>query len=262
MTIMYADMGWARRIKHAIETNQFMFACQPIAHTQSLVVSSYEVLLRLRDENDVFVMPAGFLPSAERFGLMLDIDRWIITHAIAALGQLRRTNPHLRYSVNLSAKAVCDGGILGTIKEALGRYGVDPAAITFEITETVAIGHMGMAVEFLEQLRALGCFTALDDFGVGYSSFSYLKDLPVDYVKIDGSFVKDVGENALHRAMVKSMNEVAHAIGKQTVAEFVESAESLGVLREIGVDYVQGYHIGMPMVVDVPGAAETEARLN
>jgi diguanylate cyclase (GGDEF)-like protein/PAS domain S-box-containing protein len=261
MTIMYADMGWARRIKHAIETNQFMFACQPIAHTQSLVVSSYEVLLRLRDENDVFVMPAGFLPSAERFGLMLDIDRWIINHAIAALGALRRTNPHLRYSVNLSSKAVCDGGILDTIKEALGRYGVDPAAITFEITETVAIGNMGMAVQFLEQLRALGCFTALDDFGVGYSSFAYLKDLPVDYVKIDGSFVKDVGENVLHRAMVKSMNEVAHAIGKQTVAEFVESAESLGVLREIGVDYVQGYHIGMPMVVDVPDSNDAGARV-
>jgi EAL domain-containing protein (putative c-di-GMP-specific phosphodiesterase class I) len=152
--------------------------------------------------------------------------------------------------VNLSAKAVCDTGILATIKEEFGRHAIDPSALTFEITENIAIGNMAVAVRFLEQLRALGCSTALDDFGVGYSSFAYLKDLPVDYVKIDGSFVKDIETNALHRAMVKSMNEVAHAIGKHTVAEFVETEQGLAILREIGVDFVQGYHVGKPLIVD------------
>lgn len=251
MASMYADMGWARRIKDAIENNHFVLACQPIVHTSTLMVSSYEVLLRMRDENDVFIMPAGFLPSAERFGLMLDIDRWVIVHAIEALGALRKETPNLRYSINLSAKAVCDTTILTVIKEALTRYDVEPSSVTFEITETVAIGNMSTAVDFLEQLRALGCFTALDDFGVGYSSFAYLKDLPVDYVKIDGSFVKNIETNALHRAMVKSMNEISHAIGKKTVAEFVENERSLALLREMGVDYVQGYHIGKPLVVDM-----------
>ncbi len=252
MTSMHADMGWARRIKQAIENDRFVLACQPIAYTSTLIVSSYEVLLRLRDEKGEFVMPAGFLPSAERFGLMLDIDRWVIEQAIASLSALRKNNPLLRYSVNLSAKAVCDATILGVIKELLVRYNVEPSAITFEITENVAIGNMGLAVQFMEQLRALGCFIALDDFGVGYSSFAYLKDLPVDYVKIDGSFVKNIETNALHRAMVKSMNEVAHAVGKKTVAEFVESEGCLVMLRDIGVDCVQGYHIGKPMVVEVP----------
>lgn len=252
MASMHADMGWARRIKQAIENDRFVLACQPIAYTGTLIVTSYEVLLRLRNENDEFVIPAGFLPSAERFGLMLDIDRWVIEHAIAALAELRKTSPQLRYSVNLSAKAVCDASILGVIKELLVRYNVEPSAITFEITENVAIGNMNLAVQFMEQLRALGCFTALDDFGVGYSSFAYLKDLPVDYVKIDGSFVKNIETNVLHRAMVKSMNEVAHAVGKKTVAEFVESEGCLQMLREIGVDCVQGYHIGKPLIVEAP----------
>jgi EAL domain-containing protein (putative c-di-GMP-specific phosphodiesterase class I) len=182
---------------------------------------------------------------------MLDIDRWVIRRSIAALAHLRRDHPHVRYSVNLSAKAVCDTAILATIKEEFGRHAIDPSALTFEITENVAIGNMAVAVRFLEQLRTLGCSTALDDFGVGYSSFAYLKDLPVDYVKIDGSFVKDIESNALHRAMVKSMNDIAHAIGKRTVAEFVESEHSLELLREFGVDFVQGYHIGKPLIVEL-----------
>ena len=251
MTSMHADMGWARRIKEAIETDQFVLVCQPIVFTDTLSVSSYEVLLRLRGANEEFVMPAGFLPSAERFGLMLDIDRWVIEHALASLAALHKHSPLLRYSVNLSAMAVCDVGILGFIKELLVRFGVAPSAITFEITENVAIGNMKVAVQFMEQLRVLGCCTALDDFGVGYSSYAYLKDLPVDYVKIDGSFVKNIETNALHRAMVKSMNEVAHAVGKKTVAECVESERCLVMLREIGVDCVQGYHVGKPLVVEV-----------
>lgn len=252
MTSMHADMGWARRIKQAIETDRFVLACQPIVYTDTLIVSSYEVLLRLRGERDELVMPAGFLPSAERFGLMLEIDRWVIEHAVASLASLRKNTPLLRYSVNLSAKAVCDAGLLSFIKELLVRHSVEPDAITFEITENVAIGNLSTAVQFMEQLRALGCLTALDDFGVGYSSFAYLKDLPVDYVKIDGSFVKNIETNALHRAMVKSMNEVTHAVGKKTVAEFVENEPSLVLLREIGVDCAQGYHIGKPKVIEVP----------
>ncbi len=247
MTSMREDMGWAKRIKRAIEYDQFVFACQPIMDVKSNKIFSYEVLLRMQDAKEKNILPAGFLPSAERFGLILDIDRWIIRNSIAELGRLRCNGLDIFYSINLSAKAVCDEETLSIITEAIEVNNVDPRAITFEITENTAIDNFDTAIVFLEALHNLGCFTALDDFGVGYSSFAYLKDLPVDYVKIDGSFVKNIESDALNMAMVKSMNEVAHAVGRKTVAEFVENKQGLEILRDIGVDYVQGYHIGKPL---------------
>lgn len=248
MDTMFADMGWARTIKQSIENDRFRFALQPIVDIHSRRPVSHEVLLRMQDEEDEVIMPAGFMPSAERFGLVLDIDRWVVTHAIEQLGALPGPgDTHL--SINLSAMSVGDEEILNQITETLRRTGIDPARICFEITETVAIADVGAAAEFMRHLRALGCKTALDDFGVGYCSFAYLKDLPVDYVKIDGSFVRDIGKDALQLAMVKSMNEIAHAMGKWTVAEFVETERVLDMLRAIGVDYVQGYLTGRPELV-------------
>jgi diguanylate cyclase (GGDEF)-like protein/PAS domain S-box-containing protein len=249
MTTMSEDMGWARRIKDAIEQGHFRLSSQPIMDLKTGNSHHREVLLRMQDEDGHIILPAGFLPSAERFGLMRGIDRWVVNHAVENLARQLKSNPHTHYSINLSAESIGDATMLETITAVLQRHDVPPTAVTFEITETVAIAHLGTAVEFLSRLRNLGCQTALDDFGVGYSSFAYLKDLPVDYVKIDGSFVRDIPRDTLQHAMVRSMNDIAHAMGKQTIAEFVDSEECLGLLRKIGVDYVQGYYVGKPQLM-------------
>jgi Amt family ammonium transporter len=151
--------------------------------------------------------------------------------------------------------------MLETITNALQRHSVPPTALTFEITETVAIANLGSAVDFLARLRNLGCQTALDDFGVGYSSFAYLKDLPVDFVKIDGSFVRDVHRDNVKLAMVRSMNDIAHAMGKYTVAEFVDNHDAKHVLEEMGVDYIQGYYIGSPRLLGDDVLFQTESNV-
>ena len=243
---MSADIGWVRRIRRAIAEDRFVLALQPVVRCRDRVVHAYEVLVRLQDEHGELVQPGGFLPSAERFGLMADIDRWVVRRALRILASQRSGQTCPRYAVNLSAQSVGDPTLLRFITHMLEETGVDPACVIFEITETVAITSMACAKALLEGLRALGCGTALDDFGVGYSSFAYLKDLPVDQVKIDGSFVRGLEHDRLKQAMVRAMNEVAHALGKETVAECVETEAALTMLREIGVDYAQGFLVGRP----------------
>ena len=246
VTSMSLDMGWSRRIKDAIEHGKFLLACQPIVNSRTREVTSYEVLVRMRDENDKLIMPAGFLPAAERFGLMLDIDRWVIVHAIDILVQHRKSVPNICYSINLSPHAMSSPGIGNVIKEAIDSTQIDPAALMFEVTENAAISDMHAAVQLLATLRGYGCRTALDDFGAGMSSFAYLQELPVDIVKIDGRFVKNLAANPVDQAMVRAMNDIAHAMGKKTVAEFVEDEASLKLLAEFGVDFAQGYYLGRP----------------
>lgn len=243
---MTLDMGWSRRIREAIDQNRFALACQPIVSTRTRQVSTYEVLIRMIDKNGELIMPGGFLPTAERFGLSLDIDRWVIVNAIETLAAQRADKPNLSYTINLSAQTLNTPTISELIKEKIEASGLDPAALVFEITETVAIADMNSAAELLGRLRTLGCRTALDDFGSGMSSFAYLKELPVDIVKIDGRFVKHIATNPIDEAMVRAMNDIAHALGKKTVAEFVESEEAFQKLVELGVDYGQGYHLGRP----------------
>jgi EAL domain-containing protein (putative c-di-GMP-specific phosphodiesterase class I) len=249
MTAMSEDMGWARRIRDAIEQDQFCLACQPIMELNSGEIYRQEVLLRMRDEDGGLILPAGFLSSAERFGLMRTIDKWVVNHAVEYLGQQLKRNPRLHFSINLSAESVGESAMLEVITNALLRNEVPPTAVTFEITETVAIANLDAAVEFLTQLRNLGCQTALDDFGVGYSSFAYLKDLPVDCVKIDGSFVRDIHRDKLQLAMVRSMNDIAHAMGKATIAEFVDNNDCMRMLKDMGVDFIQGYYVGGPRLL-------------
>lgn len=246
---MSLDMGWSRRIREAIKTNRFALACQPILNVSTGGVDSYEVLIRMVDDNNELIMPGGFMPSAERFGLMADIDKWVIANAIDTLVQQRQTVPHLRYSINLSGQTLSDPSVADLILAKLHATGLEPSALIFEVTETVAIADMKTAETFLARLQVIGCETALDDFGSGFSSFAYLRDLPVDTVKIDGRFVKNLAKNPVDQAMVKAMNDIAHALGKHTVAEFVENEESLQLLKEYGVDYAQGYHLGRPEVV-------------
>ncbi len=243
---MSLDMGWSHRIKEAIAQNRFALACQPIIDTRTRQIESYEVLIRMVDEQDELIMPNGFLPTAERFGLAVDIDKWVILNAIETLAQQRREAPDLRYSINLSGQTLTDPSICDLILKKLRTTGLDAAALTFEVTETVAIADMAAAEAFLSRLQRIGCKTALDDFGSGMASFAYLQDLPVDYVKIDGRFVKNMANSRVDQAMVKAMNEIAHALSKQTIAEFVENEECFRLLAEYGVDYGQGYHLGRP----------------
>jgi EAL domain-containing protein (putative c-di-GMP-specific phosphodiesterase class I) len=243
---MTADMGWSRRIKHAIDNGRFALACQPIVSTQDRTLESFEVLIRMLDEDESLIMPGGFLATAERFGFANDIDRWVIVHGIDKLIEQRRTAPNARYSINLSAQTLSDPSICDFIVEKLETSGLDPTALTFEITETAAIADMNVAAKLLSRLQRIGCKIALDDFGSCMPSFAYLKNLPVDIVKIDGHFVKQLAENPVDQAIVKGMNEIVHALGKKTVAEFVENEESFRLLGVYGVDYAQGYYLGRP----------------
>lgn len=261
MATMSEDMGWAARIKDAIENDQFCLACQPIMELKSGEILRQEVLLRLKDENGNLILPAGFLSSAERFGLIRAIDKWVVNKSIEYLGVQLKKNPKLHFSINLSAESVGDQTILDIITNSLLKHEVPPTAVTFEITETVAIANLDAAVGFLNQLREHGCQTALDDFGVGYSSFAYLKDLPVDFVKIDGSFVRDIHRDKLQLAMVRSMNEIAHAMGKYTIAEFVHNEECMNILKEVKVDFIQGYHIGGPRLLETGALFETKSNV-
>lgn len=246
---MSVDMGWSRRIKEAIENGRFALACQPIVDTRNREIESYEVLIRMLDGNNEILLPGGFMPSAERFGLAVEIDKWVIFNAIETLAEQRKSMPGLRYSINLSGQTLSDHSVCELILAKLTHSGLDPSSLTFEVTETVAIADMKLAEDFLGKLQKIGCRTALDDFGSGLSSFAYLRDLPVDTVKIDGRFVKNLAESPVDQAMVKAMNEIAHALGKKTVAEFVENEECFQLLKQYGVDYAQGYHLGRPDIV-------------
>jgi diguanylate cyclase (GGDEF)-like protein/PAS domain S-box-containing protein len=240
------DMGWSAMIKEALEHDKFVLFAQPIVSTSNMNTNSYEILLRMIDGNGDQIMPAGFIPSAERFGLMESIDRWVIKNSIEALAKYRHYNPDLRFTINLSGQTLTDISTCDLIQACVEQAGVDFSNITFEVTETTAIADMSTAEVFLSRLQSLGCKTALDDFGTGMSSFAYLKDLPIDVVKIDGRFVQKLAENPVDQAMVKAMCEIAHALDKKVVAEFVENEASLLLLKNYNVDYAQGYHLGRP----------------
>lgn len=246
--ILSDDIGWTRRIKSSLKDNRFIIAKQPIMETSSTQCNKYEVLLRMVDDNGKLIMPSGFLSPAERFGLMVDIDKWTIKHSIKMLEAESRHIPDISYSINLSVQSFESNELIDLITSLINKHDIKPSALTFEITETVAMADIGLAVKFLNKLRALGCETALDDFGVGYSSFAYLKDLPVDYVKIDGTFVTGIEQNPLNKTILKSLNDVAQAMGKKTVAEFVENAEIIRMLELMGVDYIQGFEVGKPEI--------------
>ncbi len=239
----YEEMGWTRRIRNALENKGFVFSCQPILRVADESIFSHELLLRMvDDETGEYIMPSGFLDSAERFGLMPEIDRWVVEHAFQWLNN-RPEYETLRYFINLSGKSIGDKEILKYIKTSLPALKIDPSRIVFEITEDVAIAKLDTAKHFLAELRKFGFKTALDDFGVGYSSFSYLRELDVDFVKIDGSFINTMHTDEMNYALVKAINDICHILGKYTIAEFVQNNVALKLLKDIGVDYAQGYNI-------------------
>jgi diguanylate cyclase (GGDEF)-like protein/PAS domain S-box-containing protein len=245
-------------IREALARGRFVLHAQPILDLKTNEVVQYEVLIRMLDEKNQLVPPASFLYTAERFGLIRSIDRWVVRQAIRLISQQRQLGNVVRLSVNLSGKSVGDLELTTIIEKELAEGGVDPGQLTFEITETTAITDAERSKIFAIALKQIGCRLALDDFGVGSNSMNQLKHLPVDYLKIDGSFIRELPSNKVDQHLVRAMVEVAKALKKRTVAEFVGSAEILKLVRESGVDFAQGFFVGKPDAVEkvLPGAAQ------
>jgi diguanylate cyclase (GGDEF)-like protein/PAS domain S-box-containing protein len=256
---MAADMCWAARVREMLEHDRFQLVYQPIVSTQTGRVKDYEVLVRMICDDGQIILPGGFMPAAERFGLIHSVDRWIVRRAIRQLSHLHEKGHKTSFSINLSGKAFEDIALLPLIQELLSSTGLDPSWVTFEITETAAIENLVAAEEFITALKDIGCQFALDDFGSGFSSFAYLKHLPVDKLKIDGGFVKGMAHSSVDQAMVESMNQVAHALGKVTIAECVENEKTLQILKQMGVDCAQGNHIGRPRGIPALGQSAQAA---
>lgn len=234
------DDAWGERICLALGEGHFELWFQPIHRAATGEVVHNEVLLRLRDQTGELIVPSAFLPTAERTGLVRAIDRHVVKAAIDRLG----TEPALRLSVNLSGQTIAETGFAAFVQQALSQTAVEAHRLGFEVNEAAL--DRPEAVRFVAEVRSLGCPVALDDFGVGASAFARLRELPADIVKIDGRFVRNLESDPVNRAVVKAINDVAHALGKRTIAESVENAAALQVLRRIGVDWVQGYHLGKP----------------
>lgn len=243
-----ARLLWADRVEQALANGDFEFRLQPILNLGTGVVSGAEALLRMRLGDEV-VAPGRFLPIAERTHAIVDLDRWVLREGIALLARLQDQDPGFRLSLNLSAKSVGDSAVERELLDALDRTGADPRGLVLEITETAAVAHVHEARAFIQRITPLGCRFALDDFGAGYGSFHYLKHLPFDIVKIDGEFISECATDSADRAIVASVVSLAAELGKQTVAEFVADQQTLEVVRSLGVDLAQGYHIGRPVPV-------------
>jgi diguanylate cyclase (GGDEF)-like protein/PAS domain S-box-containing protein len=241
--------SWPERIRTALEDNRLILYVQPILDLRTNEISQYELLVRMIGEDGEVLPPGAFLGSAERVGLIQQIDAWVARSAIRLIDQHRRAGRELRLEVNLSGRTMGDPGLLEAIAGELEAALIDPANVIFEVTETAAIASMDDAREFASALTELGCRFALDDFGAGFSSFYYLKYLPLDFLKIDGDFITNLAGSPTDQAVVKAIVELSRSLGKQTIAEFVGDAPTLELLREYGVDYGQGYHIGRPQPV-------------
>jgi EAL domain-containing protein (putative c-di-GMP-specific phosphodiesterase class I) len=205
------------------------------------------VLVRVPGEDGNLVSPDAFISAAIRFGLMSEIDLWVIYNAAKAYAEHVREHPHLKFAINISANAFESEDLPAFVQKAFAEFGVDPTRITFEITESLAILSPERVDQQIARLRELGCELALDDFGTGYNSFSYLQRLDCDYLKIDGSFVVGLPQNAVNQKVIRLIADIAKEAGMKTIAEYVQDAESLALLQELGVDMAQGYFVGRPM---------------
>ena len=242
------EMQWAARLNNALEESRFELFRQTILPLQEEDTGEhYELLLRMRDEQGAIITPAVFIAAAERYGIMPQIDRWVIENAFRWLVSEADERERLTMcSINLSGQSLGDDKFLPYVVEQFTRSGLDASKICFEITETAAIASYSQANRFIQSLKELGCMFALDDFGTGLSSFGYLKHFPVDFLKIDGSFVKEMLHDPIDREMVRSINEIGHLTGKKTIGEFAENEEIITMLRGMGIDYAQGYGVSEP----------------
>ena len=247
LTQRHGQMQWVNRIQQALIENRFCLYAQSIESLKDSSKLHYELLVRMQDIDGEIIPPSSFLPAAERYNLIVQLDLWVINKTFCLL----KLNPHFLnnvdfISVNLSGHSLTDESVLQFIISKFSQYKIDGKKFCFEITETAAISNIVVAEYFIVELKKLGCKFALDDFGSGLSSFGYLKNLPVDYLKIDGIFVKDMLKDKIDHAMVKAIHEIGHIMEMQTIAEFVENKEIKEMLTEIGVDFAQGYAIHKP----------------
>jgi diguanylate cyclase (GGDEF)-like protein len=249
LALRRGEMQWIARIRSALDDDRLRLYCQRIGPLSPGAPTGdyFEVLIRLLDENGNLVPPMAFIPAAERFNLMPEIDRYVIRKSFEALAGLPAA-PLL--AINLSGASFSETGLLDYIKAQFERHRVMPERICFEITETAAIANLEAARRLIHDLRALGCRFSLDDFGSGLSSFGYLKGLSVDQLKIDGRFVRDIAKDPIDAAMVRAIHDIGHVMGLRTVAEWVENDETIAVLRAIGVDYIQGYGVEKPKPIE------------
>lgn len=260
---LHGDMEWVNKINHALENNNFCLYAQKIVPNVTTTETGlhYEVLLRMLDDNGGIIPPNAFLPAAERYHLMTKIDKWVIEHQFEYLSMHPAHLAELELcSINISGPSLTAPEFQQTVIDRLQYYKIPAAKICFEITETATISNLTDAIAFIDAMHEKGCRFALDDFGTGLSSFAYLKYLPVDYLKIDGVFVKGIVEDPIDYAMVKSIHEVATVMGKKTVAEFVENSDIELKLKEIGVHYSQGYGIAKPCpIAELAGNVQTKS---
>jgi diguanylate cyclase (GGDEF)-like protein/PAS domain S-box-containing protein len=270
---MGADLGWSARLREAIEKDHFELYFHPIVPVSAIDLNSlpsqsgaiwdqisrdpsrvevcFEVLLRLKGRESTLINPGAFIPTAERFHLMPDIDFWVLRRAISRLGAFQKSWKAATFSINLAGQTLVKQDLVPLVKELIERYEVNPGSLSFEITETTAIANITAAQRVINELTSFGCHFSLDDFGTGFSSFSHLKHLNVDCVKIDGIFVRGMTNDPTDHAMVISMNDIAHFLGQKTVAEYVETADALRLLADCGVDLVQGFYITQPIAEQV-----------
>ncbi|MEX1254556.1 MAG: EAL domain-containing protein [Dehalococcoidia bacterium] len=246
---------WKRRIHEALEESRFVLYAQPVVELDSGRLEEHELLIRMQDTEGRLVPPDTFLPVAERFGLIQLVDRWVVRRAIQLIAEQQRQGRRVRLAANVSGRSVGDEELMHAIRRDLRESGIEPAALVIEITETATITDMGQALAFVDNLKSLGCRFALDDFGAGFSSFHQIKDLPVDYLKIDGSFIRNLPDAPVNQSLVRAIAELARGLGKQTIAEYVQDQATVDLLRELGVDFGQGNHLGRPIPVEEALAA-------
>ena len=244
----HVEMHWASRIRTALDEDIFELFGQAIYRTDTPygTPSHFEVLLRLFESADTIISPSIFVPAAERYGFIQRLDRMVVRKALETFAEYHHRGVEAGLSINISGPSVCDDDFRRFVIDAIAETEIAPAALCFELTETAAVANLAQALLFFEDLADIGCSFSLDDFGAGMSSYAYLRKLPVDYVKIDGVFVKDMLSDDFNRSIVESIHQISRASGKRTVAEFVEHPEIATALADIGVDYLQGYALDKP----------------
>jgi diguanylate cyclase (GGDEF)-like protein/PAS domain S-box-containing protein len=243
-----ARIQWNERIVEALREDRFVLHAQPILDLRTGTITRHELLIRMLDDEGGTVLPGEFLPTAERLGLIRDIDRWVVRRAVELLAEHR--DEAVTLDINLSGKVFSDTGILAAVATALKEADIEPSRLGFEITETAAVADILRAQEFICTLSDIGCRFSLDDFGSGFSSFYYLRHLPIDCLKVDGSFIRGLPHSEQDRHLVRGMVELCRGLEVEIAAEFVEGAETLKVVRDLGLDYAQGSAVGQPIPVD------------
>ncbi len=241
-----ASLEWARRLHQAVADDNLVLYFQPVVDISSRETVYHEALVRLNID-DRIVSPGEFIPALEREGDMSLLDRQVIRKAIKYLDDYPKLE---RIAINLSAQGFSDERLVPLIKDKLSEYKVEGSRIIFELTESASLSNISATKRIVAKIAQLGCEFSIDDFGTGFSTFNYLKQLPAQSVKIDGSFVVELAKNPVDQALVKAIYEVATALGKKTVAEFVEDEETLVLLEKIGINYAQGYHLDKPKPVE------------